>query len=212
MKKFYLFFSMLASFLVAQNSEAVSQDGSMLSQELSAYNRFEPTGAPGGIQGHLGLGDISNPMPSQPMVPQFQGSEGFAGNIEPNNAPIGGPGGSELGGGDPTCAEEPMNDCYCLYRRWHPCYYYKCRCEYIPQYSYTKCCRYVPQYYQVQCCRYVPQYYCKTCCRQCPQYYYTCNCHYCPKYCYDRCCKFTPEYYYKHTCGPTCCQQPGMGQ
>lgn len=107
---------------------------------------------------------------------------------------------------DQPCAppERPMNDCYCLYCRYEPCYYNKWHCQYCPKYTYKKCCRYVPQYYQKQCCRYVPQYYCQTCCRYVPQYYYTCQCHYVPKYSCERCCRYVPKYYYKHVCQPTC--------
>lgn len=100
--------------------------------------------------------------------------------------------------------EKPMNDCYCLYCKYEPCYYNKTHCNYVPKYTYKKCCRYVPQYYEKKCCRYVPQYYTQTCCRQVPQYYYTCQCHYVPKYTCEKCCKYVPKYYYKHTCKPTC--------
>src|SRR5947209_5537823 len=61
--------------------------------------------------------------------------------------------------------EQPVNDCYCKYVRYKPCYYTVNRCieEQVP--CQRQCCRYVPKYYQVQRCRYVPQYYCETCCR-----------------------------------------------
>lgn len=104
----------------------------------------------------------------------------------------------------PCPADHAMNDCYCLYCHYEPCYYNKTHCEYCAKNCYKKCCRYVPQYYEKQCCRYVPQYYCKTCCRQVPQYYYTCQTHYEPKYSCERCCTYKPCYYYKHVCEPTC--------
>ncbi len=133
-----------------------------------------------------------------PQQQQFDGNQQFDG-------------GQQFGGGDggncdqPACPpERPMNDCYCLYCRYEPCYYNKWHCNYCPKYCYKKCCRQVPQYYQKQCCRYVPQYYCQTCCRYVPQYYYTCTCHYVPKYTCERCCRYVPKYYYKHTCQPTC--------
>ncbi len=107
---------------------------------------------------------------------------------------------------NPQCPpqEKAMNDCYCLYCRYEPCYYNKWHCSYVPKYTYKKCCRYVPQYYQKQCCRYVPQYYSQTYCHQVPQYYYTRQCKYESKYNCERCCRYVPKYYYKHVCQPTC--------
>ncbi len=106
----------------------------------------------------------------------------------------------------PDCAaDKPLNDCWCLYVHYKPCYYndYKCCEEQVPYKE--RCCRQVPKYYQVQKCRYVPQYYCETCCRYEPEYYEVDKCRTCQKWVCDQKCRYVPQYYWKHTCGnPQC--------
>ena len=104
--------------------------------------------------------------------------------------------------------DQPLNDCYCLYAHYNPCYYCVPRCveEQIP-YKET-CCRMVPQYYQVQKCRMVPEYYNETCCRQVPEYYQVDRCRTCRKTVYDQHCTYKPCYYWKHVCGNPSCTAP----
>lgn len=103
-------------------------------------------------------------------------------------------------------ADQPLNDCWCLYAHYEPCYYKCWRCVEEPQYYTKKCCRMCPKYYQCQKCRYVPQYYCETYCKQCPEYYDVQECRTCKKWVCDTKCKYVPKYYYKHTCGQPDCQ------
>ena len=82
--------------------------------------------------------------------------------------------GSEQGQPEDQCcapADQSMNDCWCLYCHYEPCYYNDWKCVEDTKTCKKRCCRYVPQYYQVQKCRYVPQYYSETCCKQVPEYY-----------------------------------------
>lgn len=109
---------------------------------------------------------------------------------------------------DQPCADQPMNDCWCLYCHNEPCYYNTWRCVEEPVTCKKRCCRYVPQYYEVQRCKYVPQYYNETCCRYCPQYYDVEECSTCKKWVCDRQCKYVPKYYYKHICGDANCKTP----
>ncbi len=115
-------------------------------------------------------------------------------------------GGGQDGSSAQPCApgDQAMNDCYCLYCKYVPCYYNKWHCQYCPEYGCKKCCRMVDECYQKQCCRMVPQYYCQTCTRKVPQYYYEKTCCYKPKYTCEKCCKYEKKYYYKHQCEPTC--------
>lgn len=106
---------------------------------------------------------------------------------------------------DRPCEDQPMNDCWCLYVHYEPCYYNTKRCieEKVP--CKKQCCRYVPQYYEVDRCRYVPQYYKETCCRYVPQYYCVDDCKTCYKWVCDQHCKYVPQYYWKHVCGQAGC-------
>lgn len=108
---------------------------------------------------------------------------------------------------DSAC-DQPMNDCYCLYVHYEPCYYCTPRCveEQVP-YQET-CCRMVPQYYQVQKCRMVPEYYNETCCKQVPEYYQVEKCRTCKKWVQDQHCQYKPCYYWKHVCGNPNCTNP----
>lgn len=126
----------------------------------------------------------------------------------------------------PPVPDVAMNDCYCLYCHYRPCYYYTTECEYVPNYTYQKCCRYVPQYYkETRCqnesenycvtrCRYVPEYYCETkcryvqcwneetcCCEQRPVFYQEQCCRQCPQYYEETCTRMVPRYYEE-----TCCR------
>lgn len=105
---------------------------------------------------------------------------------------------------DQPC-DQPLNDCWCRYVHYKPCYYTTQRCveEKIP--CKKNCVRYVPKYYQVQRCRYVPEYYNETYCRQEPEYYCVDDCKTCTKVVCDQHCKMVPEYYWKHICGNTGC-------
>lgn len=110
---------------------------------------------------------------------------------------------------DPACPPDvPMNDCYCLYCHYRPCYYYTTECEYVPNYEYQKCCRYVPQYYKETRCRNCPENYSVTRCRSVPEHYTvtkcryieqwneeTCCCEPCPVYYQEDCCRQVPQYY-----------------
>jgi hypothetical protein len=80
--------------------------------------------------------------------------------------------------GEGCCPEDQkLNDCYCLYCHYEPCYYNDWVCVDEPQYYCETCCRYEPEYYDVQ--------ECKTC----------------KKWICNKKCKYVPRYYYKHTCG-----------
>lgn len=105
---------------------------------------------------------------------------------------------------DHPVADVPMNDCWCMYCHYEPCYYTTKRCveEQIP--CKKKCYRYVPEYYEVQRCRYVPQYYNETCCRQKCECYYVDDCKTCKKYVCDTHCRYVPRYYWKHTVSGEC--------
>lgn len=106
------------------------------------------------------------------------------------------------------CCDQKLNDCYCLYCHYEPCYYTTRRCveEQVP--CKRRCCRMVPQYYEVQRCRMVPQYYNETCCRQVPEYYDVCETKCCQKWVCDQHCRYVPRYYWKHICGNSNCNAP----
>lgn len=191
MKKFCTFFALCAGLLFANGLKADTSSDQMMAPNPQYYQQGAPAMAPNmGMNPHMGM--------NQNMGSQ-DGSMGCAaGNFQ-----------GQAAGGECCPAEEPVGDCYCLYRRYKACPYYTCNCEYCPKYSYTRCCRQVPQNYCVTRCRMVPQYYQEQCCRQVPQYYYTCQCTHCPKYTYTKCCRYVPEYYYKHECKPNCCGAQG---
>lgn len=113
--------------------------------------------------------------------------------------------------GEHAC-DQPVNDCWCKYVRYNPCYYYTQRCvqDCIP--CQKQCCRMVPQYYEVQKCRYVPQYYSEQACRQVPQYYTVCENKYSNRYVSDKHVRWVPQYYWKHTCGDAGCTTPAPSQ
>lgn len=108
-------------------------------------------------------------------------------------------------------ADQPMNECYCLYVRYNPCYYTTKHCveEQVP--CKRKCCRTVPKYYEVQRCKYVPQYYTETCCKNEKEYYYVDETKTCKKWVSQQECKYVPEYYWKHTCGADTSAAPAVG-
>lgn len=112
---------------------------------------------------------------------------------------------------DHAC-DQPVNDCWCKYVRYNPCYYYTKRCVQDCYPVNKQCCRMVPQYYQVQKCRYVPQYYCETACRQVPEYYTVCETKTCNRWVNDKHVRWVPEYYWKHTCGDAGCNTPCPSQ
>ena len=117
----------------------------------------------------------------------------------------------EAAPGEHAC-DQPVNDCWCKYVRYNPCYYYTKRCvqDCIP--CQRTCCRMVPQYYQVQKCRYVPQYYCEQACRQVPEYYTVCETKTSNRMVCDKHCRWVPQYYWKHTCGDAGCTTPAPSQ
>src|SRR2546423_693136 len=85
---------------------------------------------------------------------QYDGGQYDGGQQYDGGYAGGGYAGDGYASGDANCgqpcapSEKPMNDCYCLYCKYEPCYYNKWHCNYCPKYTYKKCCRYVPQYYQ----------------------------------------------------------------
>jgi hypothetical protein len=101
---------------------------------------------------------------------------------------------------DHPCEDQKLNDCWCLYVHYEPCYYTEKRCveESVP--CKKRCCRYVTKSYDVQRCKYVPQYYTETLCREEPEYYDVDDCKVCKKWVCDTKCKYVPKYYWKHTC------------
>ena len=109
--------------------------------------------------------------------------------------------GQNFAGQDGPCEDQRLDDCWCLYVHYEPCYYTTKRCveEKIP--CKKRCCRYVDQYYEVDRCRYVPQYYKETKCRKVPEYYEVDDCKVCKKEVCDTHCKYVPKYYWKHVCG-----------
>jgi hypothetical protein len=111
---------------------------------------------------------------------------------------------------DHACApaDRQMNDCYCLYAHYEPCYYYTKRCVTENKYSCVKRCRQVPKYYEVQRCKMVPQYYCEKVCKYEPEYYEEQVCTPCQKWVCDKHVKYVPRYYYKHVCGKADCNTP----
>lgn len=109
-------------------------------------------------------------------------------------------------------ADQPLNDCWCLYVHYEPCYYQTKRCveECIP--CKKRCCRKVPKYYEVKKCRMVPEYYCETCCKYENEYYEVDDTKTCKKWVCDTHCKYVPKYYWKHTCGKEGCPSPAPSQ
>ncbi len=108
---------------------------------------------------------------------------------------------------DHAVPDQPLNDCYCLYVHYEPCYYQTCRCveEKIP--CKKKCWRKVPRYYECQRCKMVPQYYNECVCKYENECYEVDDCKCCYKNVYDTHCKYTPKYYWKHSCGDNPCAQ-----
>lgn len=104
-----------------------------------------------------------------------------------------------------TACDQPVNDCWCRYVHWQPCYYQTTRCveEQVP--CQKNCCRMVPKYYQVQRCKMVPEYYTETVCRNEPEYYCVPDCQTVTRTVCDTHCKYVPQYYWKHTCGNNDC-------
>ena len=100
---------------------------------------------------------------------------------------------------DAPC-DQRLNDCYCLYVHYEPCYYTTNRCEKYDVPCKKKCYRKVPQYYEVQRCKMVPQYYCETKCRYCTECYEVDDVKCCERTVCDTHCKYVPRYYWKHTC------------
>jgi len=109
---------------------------------------------------------------------------------------------------DHPCEDQPMNDCWCLYVHYEPCYYTTKRCveEQIP--CKKKCTRQVPKYYEVQRCKMVPQYYTETVCKYETECYEVDDCKTCKKWVCDQHCKYVPKYYWKHVCGQQGCPSP----
>jgi len=108
----------------------------------------------------------------------------------------------------PCPTDQKLNDCWCRYVHYEPCYYTTKRCEKIQVPCKKQCTRMVPKYYQVQRCKMVPQYYTETCCRQEQECYEVDDCKVCDKWCEDQHCRYVPKYYWKHVCGDTSCTTP----
>lgn len=125
------------------------------------------------------------------------------------------PQGPAQGGGCPEdhpCPDQALNDCWCLYVHYEPCYYTTQRCveEQIP--CTKKCWRKVPRYYEVKKCKMVPQYYCETRCKYENECYEVADTKCCKKVVCDTHCKYVPKYYWKHVCGNAECPQKGCAQ